>query len=524
MKMGLKYSKATVLPSSISLALLIGLLTLPALPSVTPAQNLLIKTNTGKEYSNCESYHSDDLTLYISQPSRRLAARTWEIKLVSGQIYARVHLKVPRDDPLHFVTGSYGVTVPLETIREISSVGERDLIARWHYLGGAASFVGGFLTCRFLSSTNFFSPSSPAGPFPPILGGTIATVGLLEQARKLANIDRSIHCDFSGITAQQRIQSARELFGRQIVPFQLGEGKKLVTAIPLMDIDQIHSSAMMKVGIAGLRLPVGPLFGAVGGAVLGGGLEYWIGASSISGCEGVDCVELKNRVVTVSGSLGAVLGYLGARMRNDPTVHNFSRMTPLEKVPQISETMAEENVKDFPDAETVDLVYFGNGSIVKGKTTRGKPGSEDNMLHFSPQDTNKQGESSDFGNLKNELMFELAESSIESRKILDLIGFLGSYAGTIGGYYALGGEDLARIVIPVVGPFLLLEPPQQNTPHTPFPFRQLLLVGSGLVQAGFLGDYIISTWRQKNLRKKYQFGIFPSGNDLHVSVSIAFDL
>ncbi|MFQ6617014.1 MAG: hypothetical protein ACE5HZ_09700, partial [Fidelibacterota bacterium] len=114
--------------------------------------------------------------------------------------------------------------------------------------------------------------------------------------------------------------------------------------------------------------------------------------------------------------------------------------------------------------------------------------------------------------LRNEMMLELKLAFIQSWQNLGLFGFLGSYAATVGGYYSLGGEDLLKISVPVVGPFLLLEPPQRGVPHSPLPFRQLLLVGSGVVQAGFLADYVISTVREKNLKKKYRIQVQPTSN------------
>ncbi|MEE9166124.1 MAG: hypothetical protein V3U24_01465 [Candidatus Neomarinimicrobiota bacterium] len=199
-----------------------------------------------------------------------------------------------------------------------------------------------------------------------------------------------------------------------------------------------------------------------------------------------------------------------------------------------SEMITTGTVAVAPDEETVDVVYLKNGSIIKGQMGREIPGNsgtiethEGNTLNLSPQDilaTTKLDEVIQFQALKNEVMFELRVASMESRKIFDLAGLLFSYAATIGGYYTLGGEDLARIVVPVAGPFLLLEPPQRGTPHTPFPFRQLLLVGSGLVQAGFLADYVISGRRERNLRRKYHFGLHPSGKNLTVSVTVGLNL
>ncbi|MFQ6617015.1 MAG: hypothetical protein ACE5HZ_09705, partial [Fidelibacterota bacterium] len=417
---------------------------------------------------------------------------------------------------------------PLEIVTRIRSP-ER---SEQGYLKYAGSVLGGILSWRLLSSLELLAPSSAAGLFPAVVGGTVSAVGLSGHAGKMARMAPAIDFDLSGMTNEKKIRTVQEIFSqkRTIVHYGVNPGE--IRTVPLDEVGEIRSVEMKRVGTLGFRHPFSPLAGSLGGAVIASGLSYWLGASTISGCTGEECWDLKRRLVAINGSLGAAMGYLGARTKQETVVYELYDYSPPDKMSRIAHIMRNENGTASTNDEPFDVVHLKDNSYVKGTITLDSPtghvtietpdGNTFVFPRMDIQEVRRVTERQDVQAIKRELLLELQLSSIQSRQNFDLIVFLGSYVGTIAGYHLMGGDDLARIVVPVIGPFSLLDERQAQAPHTPFPFRQLLLAGSGAVQTGVLVDYLFSRKKERELKRRYDLGLYPSRNGLTLRGSLTF--
>lgn len=332
----------------------LGKILLLLLVSTAFGQNWHLSTTTGKTYRECNTVRLEDSKLYITQEGK-IDGRYWNVTLSSGQEFRNVTLNGLKGDSLEFIFDSSPYRIPLQSIFSVKPSVRFGIREGLHAAMKIVPYVAGMWVPAKLSQLPLMSPTSAGGTFPIVLGLTIGTLGIDQLAKQLVKNPPIIEFHMYEMTPLQKLRAAQEILKMSNEALSSDHNQISVRSLPVYDIKEIQFSNTRRVGFAGIRHSGNPVMVSLAGVLFGGGSGFFLGMSSVSGCQGVECYKLKRNSVVMFGGLGALLGYLGGKERDQLTVYYLSHMTAWERAKIVRQLVETRNMTREQDLSNATL-------------------------------------------------------------------------------------------------------------------------------------------------------------------------
>ncbi|MEE9165899.1 MAG: hypothetical protein V3U24_00335 [Candidatus Neomarinimicrobiota bacterium] len=316
-------------------------------------QTWQVKTTNGRIYRDCIPDRLDGTKLYFTQ-EREIDGRYWDITLTSGQRHRKVTLSGLTGDTLDFSVKSYDFHIPLRaiyTIKPTVRFGKQE----WLSLAKrVVPYVAGLMIPVRLAQEPQMSPQSSAGTFPLAMGLAVGIIGAVELAKVFEKQPPAVEFRLYDMTPVERLGAAKEILMKSNQKLSPDQIKVNVKSLSVGKIKEIELSKTRRTGFAGIKHTGHPIITSLVGMVFGAGSGYFLGASTISGCGGADCVQLKQRLIFALSGSGAMFGYLGGRDGDRVTAYYTSHLTFWETEEIVRRLVATDKVTGREDRAEVN--------------------------------------------------------------------------------------------------------------------------------------------------------------------------